>query len=359
MTDGNRHDLLVELGCEELPPLALNTLSEAFFDGVLQGLTDAGFDFDRDGSRAYQSPRRMSVLVADLAERQPDRVIERKGPSVQAAFDDEGKPTRAALGFAASVGREVEDLDRLTTDKGEWLQCTLEEPGKPIDDLLYPIVQGALDRLPVPKPMRWSDHEFSFVRPVHWLVVLHGDRVIPGMLYGSEAGRLTRGHRIHAPGDHELPDSKDYVDRLAALKVLVDPEQRRQRLRNGVEAVGQADGGSARITPSLLDEVNNIVEWPVPVGCGFDEEFLTVPQEALIASMESHQKFFPVLDAEGQLTSRFVVAANIESKDESAMAEGYERVIRPRLADARFFWEQDLKQSREEWLTALDQVVFL
>ncbi len=213
MTDGHRQDLLVELGCEELPPLALDRLSDAFFQGVLQGLEEAGFDFDRDRSRAYQSPRRMSVLIAGLADRQPDRVMERKGPSVQAAFDAEGNPTRAAQGFAASVGRDVDALDRLTTDKGEWLYCTLEEPGKPLDELLYPILQSALDRLPVPKPMRWSDHDFSFVRPVHWLVVLHGDRIVPGTLYGCEAGRLTRGHRIHAPGDHELADSRAYVER--------------------------------------------------------------------------------------------------------------------------------------------------
>ena len=358
MTDARRRDLLVELGCEELPPLALDRLSDAFFDGVLQGLTEAGFDFDRDRSRAFQSPRRMSLRVAALADRQPDRVIERKGPSVQAAFDAEGNPTRAAQGFAASVGRDVDALDRLTTDKGEWLHCTVEEPGKPLDELLYPILQSALEQLPVPKPMRWSDHDFSFVRPVHWLVVLHGDRVIPGSLYGCEAGRLTRGHRIHAPGDHELPDSENYVERLEALRVLVDANLRRQRLQASVEAIGRQGGGSARVTPSLLDEVNNIVEWPVAVACAFDAEFLSVPQEALIASMESHQKFFPILDADGNLTSRFVVTANIESKDEAAMARGYERVIRPRLADARFFWEQDLKQRREDWLSALDRVVF-
>ncbi len=358
MTDANHPDLLVELGCEELPPLALGTLSNAFFDGVLQGLEEAGFTFDRDRSRAYQSPRRMSVLVAGLADRQPDRTIERKGPSVQAAFDADGNPTRAAEGFAASVGREVGDLDRLSTDKGEWLFCTVEEPGKPLDDLLYPLLQSALDRLPVPKPMRWSDHDFSFVRPVHWLVVLHGDRVIPGGLYGCEAGRLTRGHRIHAPGDHELPDATDYVGRLESLFVRVDPEQRKNQLKKGVEAIGRESGGSTRVTASLLEEVNNIVEWPVPVACEFDAEFLNVPQEALIASMESHQKFFPVLDENGQLTAKFVVAANIESTDEAAMALGYERVIRPRLADARFFWEQDLKQARADWLQALDQVVF-
>jgi glycyl-tRNA synthetase beta chain len=193
---------------------------------------------------------------------------------------------------------------------------------------------------------------------VHWLVVIHGERIVPGSLYGCVAGRLTRGHRIHAPGTHELANSGDYAERLEALKVLVDPNQRRKRLEAGVEAIGREAGGTTRITSSLLNEVNNIVEWPVAVACAFDAEFLSVPQEALIASMESHQKFFPVLDREGNLTSSFVVAANIESKDEAAMAEGYERVIRPRLADARFFWEQDLRQGRDDWLSALDRVVF-
>ncbi|MEE4172693.1 MAG: glycine--tRNA ligase subunit beta [Xanthomonadales bacterium] len=358
MKDGHRANLLVELGCEELPPLALDALTDAFFNGVVDGLAEAGFAFDRDRSRAFQSPRRMAVFVADLADRQPDRVIERKGPSVQAAFDADGQPTRAAQGFAASVGRDVTDLERLKTDKGEWLYCSIEEPGKPLDELLYPLLQSALGGLPVPRPMRWSDHDFTFVRPVHWLVVIHGDRVVPGSLYGCEAGRVTRGHRIHAPGDHELPDADAYAERLEALYVRVDADERRNYLRAAVDAIGRQSGGSARITPSLLDEVNNIVEWPVAVRCAFDEVFLAVPQEALVASMESHQKFFPILDAEGGLTSDFVVAANIVSKDEAAMAEGYERVIRPRLADARFFWEQDLKQRREDWLAALDGVVF-
>ncbi len=358
MADASTRDLLIELGCEELPPLALNRLTDAFFANVCDGLEDAGFAFDRESSRAFQSPRRMALLLAGVSDRQPDRRIERKGPSVAAAFDDEGAPTRAAEGFAASVGRAVDELGRLTTDKGAWLYCEIEEPGKDLAELLYPLLEAALGRLPVPRPMRWSDHEFSFVRPVHWLVVLHGDQVLPGALFGCHAGNLTRGHRIHASGEHVIERAPDYLDRLRDLYVLADPAERKRRLKEQVEQVGKDAGGSSRITPELLDEVNNIVEWPIAVRCAFDDAFLAVPQEALIASMESHQKFFPILDEDGALTSAFVVVANIESTDVGAMSRGFERVIRPRLADAQFFWEQDLKQPLSRWSTALDGVVF-
>ena len=358
MNDAVTRDLLVELGCEELPPLALDRLSRAFFDGVCAGLTEAGIAFDAEGSRALNSPRRMSLLLHDVAERQPDRTLERKGPSVAAAFDDTGAPTRAALGFAGSVGKAVEELERLETDKGAWLFCRIEEPGKPLDELLFPLLAEALERLPVPRPMRWSDHEFSFVRPVHWLLVLHGEEVLNGELYGCRATNLTRGHRIHAPGAHEVDSAEAYIDRLRTLKVLVDPDERRATVRREAQAAGVSAGGETRITPELLNEVNNIVEWPVAVFCGFDESFLDVPSEALIASMESHQKFFPVLDEAGELTAKFVVIANIESNDEAAMGAGFERVIRPRLADAQFFWEQDLKHSLNRWSEQLDSVVF-
>lgn len=358
MNDAVSRDLLVELGCEELPPLALDRLTRDFFDGVCSGLSEAGIAFDAEGSRALNSPRRISLLLRNVANRQPDRTLERKGPSVTAAFDESGAPTRAALGFAGSVGKSVESLERLETDKGAWLFCRVEEPGKPLDELLFPLLKETLERLPVPRPMRWSDHEFSFVRPVHWLLVLHGDTVLDGELFGCSAGRLTRGHRIHAPGNHELASADVYVDRLRALKVLVDPDERRESVRRQAEEIGKTIGGTTRITTELLDEVNNIVEWPVAVSCSFEASFLDVPPEALIASMESHQKFFPVLDASGALTSTFVVIANIESQDEAAMAAGFERVIRPRLADAQFFWEQDLKHSLDRWSAQLDGVVF-
>ncbi len=358
MTDTNHHDLLVELGCEELPPLALEGITRAFFEGVREGLSEAGIAFDIGRSRPVYTPRRMSLLLADVADRQPDRVLERKGPAVSAAFDDQGQPTRAATGFAGSVGLPVEKLERFSTDKGEWLFARVEEAGKPLREVLYPILEQALDQLPVPRPMRWSDHDFSFVRPAHWLVVLHGTEVLEGRLLGCTADRLTRGHRIHAPGTHALATASGYVERLRDCFVMADPAMRRDAIREQAERLGAEVGGRTRITDALLDEVTNIVEWPVAVRCAFDAGFLGVPGEALVASMESHQKFFPILDSHGELTADFVVVANIESRDVAAMSAGYERVIRPRLADAQFFWMQDLKQDPEAWSDALDKVVF-
>ncbi len=358
MAEANHRTLLVELGCEELPPLALDELAHAFFHGVCEGLAAAGIDFDRDASRCLYTPRRMSLLLAGVADRQPDRVLERKGPAVAAAFDADGNPTRAATGFASSVGKTVDELDRLETDKGEWLYCQVDEPGAPLSQVLFPLLQSALDRLPVPRPMRWSDHSFSFVRPVHWLVVLHGDQVLDGALYGCTAAAVTRGHRIHAPGEHALAGADGYVERLRELYVQVDPATRRDAIREQAERLGAALGGTTRITDALLNEVNNLVEWPIAVTCAFDPVFLEVPAEALVASMESHQKFFPILDAKGALTAEFVVIANIESTNVPAMSAGFERVIRPRLADARFFWEQDLARPLADWSKTLDRVVF-
>lgn len=358
MSETNKQPLLVELGCEELPPLALDRLAQSFFTGVCDRLKEAGFDFDRQASRGFSSPRRMSLLLESVAERQEDRILERKGPSVTAAFDDAGAPTRAATGFAQSVGMEVNQLERLKTDKGEWLFCRVEQPGKPLGELLFPILQSALEDLPVPRPMRWSDHDFSFVRPVHWLLVLHGSKILPGSLFGCDAGRNTRGHRVMAPGEHVVDKASDYVGLLKNRFVLVDPQERKDQIRKQALAAGEAAGGDTRLTPDLLAEVNNLVEWPAAVKCSFDPGFLEVPAEALVASMEYHQKFFPILDASGALTPEFVVMANIESANVEAMREGYERVIAPRLADAQFFWQQDLNQAMSDRLEVLDKVVF-
>ena len=357
MTSQN-HTLLVEVGCEELPPKALAKMTESFFEQTCKGLSDLGIGFDREASHFYYTPRRMALSLAAVTERQADRVLERKGPAVKAAFDDSGKATPAALGFAKSVGLEVEALDRIKTDKGEWLACQLDIPGKPLCELLFDLLADALRQLPVPKPMRWSDHDFEFVRPVHWLLVLHGDQVINGELYGCQASDTTAGHRIHAPGPHRVASADDYLATLERAFVIADHERRREHIHAIATASGEEIGGATRITDALLKEVNNLVEWPVAVRCSFGEAFLAVPQEALIQSMESHQKFFPILALDDTLTPDFVVIANIESQDVDAMTTGFQRVIRPRLADAQFFWEQDLKQPLEAWLPALDKIVF-
>lgn len=358
MSNTDARTLLVELGCEELPPLALEQLAETFFSGVCKRLREAGIGFDQDASQCLYSPRRMSMRLASVAPRQADRTLDRKGPSLQAAYDESGAPTRAATGFAQSLGLEVEQLERLETDKGAWLFARVHQSGEALGELLYPLLQAALDDLPVPRPMRWSDHEFSFVRPVHWLVVMYGSEVLPGALYGCDAGRTTRGHRVMAPGEHPLSHADDYADLLRECFVVVDPDERKALIHSQASRIGEASGGSTRMTEALLGEVNNLLEWPVGVKCEFDAGFLEVPAEALVASMEYHQKFFPVLDAKGELTPGFVVMANIESTDESAMRKGFERVITPRLADAQFFWHQDLKQPLEHWLGALDNVVY-
>ncbi|MEJ2382829.1 MAG: glycine--tRNA ligase subunit beta [Xanthomonadales bacterium] len=355
-TAGHHADLLIELGCEELPPKALDAIRDALFDGVASGLEKNRLSFDAERSRAYSTPRRLALVIAGVADRQPDQELERRGPALRAAFDAEGRPTGAAIGFARSVGKTPEELETLKTDRGEWLYCRLREHGKPLDELLYPILEQAIRDLPVPKPMRWADHAFSFVRPVHWLIVLHGDRVVPGRLFGLDAGATTRGHRIHAPGPHPVPAADRYLDVLEHACVLADHERRKANIKDALLAVEP----DVSIDPDLLREVTNLVEWPVAIACHFEPAFLEVPHAALIAAMQDHQKFFPVRDAAnpGRVTNRFVAVANLESRDVDAVRAGYERVIRPRLADARFFLEQDLKVPLEGQLPALDRVVF-
>ena len=349
-------DLLVELGCEELPPKSLDALRQAFFEAIATGLENHNIAFDSAASRSFSTPRRLAAVFQQVAAGQADQVQERRGPAISAAFDANGEPTAAAQGFARSVGMEVEALQRIENDKGAWLHATVELPGQSLDELIFPILEQAVRQLPVPRPMRWSDNDFSFVRPVHWLVVMHGSRVIEGALLGQASGRQTRGHRVHAPGPFDLPSSGAYTDVLADAYVIAEPEQRRARVRQALEAADP----QVLIDPALLDEVNNLVEWPVAVACQFEEVFLEVPHAALIASMQDHQKFFPVADPSeaGQVCNRFVAIANLESQDLNAVREGYERVIRPRLADARFFLEQDQKRPFEAFLPALDRVVF-
>ncbi|NNL05678.1 MAG: glycine--tRNA ligase subunit beta [Xanthomonadales bacterium] len=349
-------DLLIELGCEELPPKALDAIRDAFFSGVCDGLEKNNLAFERATSRAFSTPRRIALMLGSVASGQPDQLLERRGPAVKAAFDESGEPTGAARGFARSVGKDVSELETLKTDKGEWLFCRVEQRGQNLDDLLFGILEHAIRQLPVPKPMRWGDHEFSFVRPVHWLVVLHGGRVIPGKLFGLESGRNTRGHRIHSPGPHEITSPADYPRILQDACVLAEHEVRRERIRQALLATDS----NVLIDDALLDEVNNLIEWPVPVACSFEAAFLEVPHVALVASMQDHQKFFPVLDPvdTARVSNRFIAVSNLESRDPKQVREGYERVIRPRLADARFFFEQDRKTPLEAFLRGLDRVVF-
>lgn len=349
-------DLLLEIGCEELPPKALDELREALFTAVCAGLERDHIAFNASRSRSFSTPRRLALLFSEVPASQPDQDLERRGPALAAAYDKEGKPTGAALGFARSVGLEMAELQTLETDKGSWLAANLHVPGKPLDELIFPLLEQALRQLPVPRPMRWADHDFNFIRPVHWLVLMHGSRVLPGKLLGQKAGNTTRGHRIHAPGPHLLAQAGDYLPVLRSAWVLVDQDERKATIRDALLAKNPA----TRIDTALLSEVNNLVEWPVAIDCTFDRAFLAVPHEALVASMQDHQKFFPVLADPGSSTvsNHFIAVANLESTRVEQVREGFERVIRPRLADARFFLEQDQKQALDARIALLDDVVF-
>jgi len=352
----DRDDFLVELGCEELPPRALDTIRESFFSGIKAGLEKQGFSFRADHSRSFSTPRRLAVFISQVTSNQPDQDQERRGPAVAAAFDADGNPTGAALGFARSVGKDVSELERVSSGKGEWLFAKQHIAGKALAELIYPILEQAIKYLPVPKPMRWASHDFSFVRPVHWLVVMYGNEVYPGTLLGQSAGNTTRGHRIHSPWPHVIPSATEYARVLEEAYVVADHERRCALIREKLITCSE----NVHIDPGLLAEVNNLVEWPVAVQCTFDEEFLSVPHAALVASMQDHQKFFPIMESSEshEISNRFIAISNLESADPPSVREGYERVIRPRLADARFFLKQDLKTPLESFFSNLDRVVF-
>ncbi len=349
--------LLIELGTEELPPTALQSMMRAFAQEIAAGLDQAGIE--RGEARGMASPRHLAVLVDAVAARQPDRNQERKGPAVRAAFEANGAPTPAAQGFARSCGVAVAELERAQTDKGEWLAWRGVEPGRASPELLPGIIERALERLPLPRRMRWGSGDSAFIRPVHWLVVLHGDTVVPARILGLDAGRETRGHRFHHPAPITLADADQYVGQLRDPgRVIVDFAERRQLIREQVAAQGRECGGHAVVEEALLDEVTALVEWPVALAGGFDDDFLRVPPEALVSSMQGHQKYFPVRDEDGRLLARFVTVANLESKDPRQVVVGNQRVIRPRLADAAFFWDQDRRQPLADRAEALRAVVF-
>ena len=354
----DKQALLIELGTEELPVKALPGLAQAFFDGVIDALHKRGIAFDREGARPLYTPRRLAVLLPGVAVEQPEQRSEVLGPYLNIALDAEGKPTRALEGFAAKAGIDWTTLQKTTDQKGERFVHRAVTPGARTAALLPEILKEALAAMPIPKPMRWGDHDYGFARPAHWLVLLLGDQVVDAEVFGIKADRMSRGHRFH----HEKPvwigTPNDYVDALRAAKVLADPEERRARVVAEVESAAIRVGGTPRITDDNLAQVQCLVEWPKAVLCAFEREFLAVPQEALIATMEANQKFFPVLDAEGKLTEHFIGIANIESKDESEVRKGYERVIRPRFADAKFFFDEDLKQGLESMNEGLKTVKY-
>jgi glycyl-tRNA synthetase beta chain len=336
--------LLIELGTEELPVKALPGLAQAFFAGVLGGLEKRGVSVDRSGAKPLYTPRRLAVALPGVADTQPEQKSEVLGPYLNVALDANGAPTRALDGFAQKAGVDWTQLERVTDNKGERFVHRAVKPGAATSALLGEILVEAIAGMPIPKPMRWGANDFGFARPVHWLVVLLGGEIVDVELLGVKADRMSRGHRFMFDKPVWFTDPADYVESLRAAKVLVDPDERRGRIRAEVERAAQSVDGTARIEPGILEEVNGLVEWPKAVSCSFEREFLRVPQDALIATMEANQKFFPVLDSSDRLSEHFVGIANIESKDEAEVRKGYERVIRPRFADAAFFFDEDLKQ---------------
>jgi glycyl-tRNA synthetase beta chain len=350
-------DLLIEIGTEELPPKALGRLAEAFAAGIENQLSQHGLAFD--AIQRFAAPRRLAVLVRGLVTAQADRVIERKGPAVAAAFDAAGTPSKAAEGFARSCGVAVADLKQVDTPKGAWLVFNQHQPGRQTAELVPEMVQRSLAGLPIPKRMRWGDGDAEFVRPVHWVVLLFGDTIIDGEVLGLKAGRLTYGHRFHHPGSIEITSPASYVEQLRSPgQVLVDMDERRETIYAQVEKTAADVGAIAIIDEALLDEVTALNEWPVPVTGSFDTRFLEVPAEALIKTMQEHQKYFPVMDGNGKLLPRFITISNIASRDPDQVRAGNERVIRPRFSDAAFFWSQDLKRPLETHIEGLKGVVF-
>ncbi|MDH1630316.1 MULTISPECIES: glycine--tRNA ligase subunit beta [Pseudomonas] len=345
-------DFLVELGTEELPPKALATLGDAFLAGIEKGLQAAGLNYT--GKQVYAAPRRLAVLIRQLDVQQPDRSINIDGPPVQAAFNAEGQPTQAALGFAKKCGVELSDIDQ----SGPKLRFSQHIPGKATASLLPTIVEDSLNDLPIPKRMHWGASREEFVRPTQWLVMLLGDQVVDCTILAQKAGRESRGHRFHHPENVLITTPANYVEDLRKAHVLADFAERRELISKRTAELAMQQEGTAIVPPALLDEVTALVEWPVPLVCSFEERFLEVPQEALITTMQDNQKYFCLLDSEGKLLPRFITVANVESRDPKQIVQGNEKVVRPRLTDAEFFFKQDKKQPLESFNERLKNVVF-
>ena len=354
--DTSKH-LLFELGSEELPPKTLLKLSNALLAGIVQGLQSAELSFA--SSKAYATPRRLAVFIEDLAIKQSDKTVEKRGPAIQAAFAADGTPSKAALGFADSCGASFDQLERLKTDKGEWLAFTQSVEGRSAEQLIPDIIRQSIANLPIAKRMRWGSFNTEFVRPVHWAVLLYGNTVIDAEILGLKTGDTTSGHRFHAPQKLTINHPEDYQSLLFTQgKVIVDFEQRKVLIRDAAQVAASAVNGIAHIEDDLLEEIAALNEWPVPITGCFDERFLQLPAEVLITTMQTNQKYFPVKNAAGSLLAHFITFSNIESSHPESIQHGNERVVTPRLADAEFFWNQDRKKSLEDRVESLGTIVF-
>ena len=350
-------NFLVEIGTEELPPKALKTLATSFADNVEAELNQAGLTFSK--IEWFAAPRRLAVKVLNLATQQPSKEIEKRGPAVSAAFDSEGKPTKAAEGWARGCGITVEQAERIATDKGEWLVHRAKIEGQPTKNLLNGIVANALAKLPIPKPMRWADKTVQFIRPVHTVTLLLGDELIEGEILGVESARTIRGHRFLGEKEFEIQHADQYPQLLREKgSVVADFNERKAEILAKSQAKATALGGVADIEESLLEEVTSLVEYPNVLAAKFEERFLAVPAEALVYTMKGDQKYFPIYDKDGKLLPHFIFVSNINPEDPTAIIEGNEKVVRPRLTDAEFFFKTDLKQKLVDRLPRLETVLF-
>ena len=350
-------NFLVEIGTEELPPKALKTLATSFADNVEAELNQAGLSFDK--IEWFAAPRRLAVKVLNLATQQPSKEIEKRGPAVSAAFDAEGKPTKAAEGWARGCGITVEQAERIATDKGEWLVHRAKIEGQPTKNLLNDIVASALAKLPIPKPMRWADKTVQFIRPVHTVTMLLGDELIEGEILGVTSARTIRGHRFLGEKEFEIQHADQYPQLLREKgSVVADFNERKAEILAKSQAKATALGGVADIEESLLEEVTSLVEYPNVLAAKFEERFLAVPAEALVYTMKGDQKYFPIYDKDGKLLPHFIFVSNINPEDPTAIIEGNEKVVRPRLTDAEFFFKTDLKQKLVDRLPRLETVLF-
>lgn len=352
----NTNTLLIELGTEELPPKALKKLATAFYDSITGQLDAASLNYAQ--AKWFATPRRLAVMVKGLEAQQADKTVEKRGPAVNVAFDAEGNATKAAQGWARSNGITVEQAERLVTDKGEWLLHKAVKKGQSVTDIVEAIVQTAVTKLPIPKPMRWGSSRIQFIRPVHTLTMMFGDELIAGEVLGIKSANELQGHRFHYQGNITLAHADEYEATLEKAYVVADYQVRRNKIVTEVNAAASALNAKALLDDELVDEVTSINEWPSVLVGSFDDDFLQVPAEPLIYSMKDHQKYFPVEAANGELLAKFIFVTNIESKQPEEVIRGNEKVIRPRLADAEFFFKTDKKQSLESRLTSLENVLF-
>ena len=349
--------LLVEIGTEELPPKAIKNLGENFASSVTEQLEQTGFS--HTGGKAYFTPRRLAVMIKQLSATQPDQVVERRGPALNAAYDDDGTPTKAALGFANSCGVAIEELDQVKTNKGAWLYFNATVPGKKIEDLIPEIIEKSLNGLPIPKPMRWGNSDVEFVRPIHWVVLMFGSNIVSCQIKNLTTSNITFGHRFHAPGPIVLKHADEYEDALMAAKVAADFQIRKVTIEAQLEEAARKYDAVLDYENSLLEEVCNLVEWPIAITGEFSPSFLDIPQEALVVTMQEAQRYFPLYaKSDHRLLPNFITISNIESKNPQTIKKGNERVIKPRFEDAAFFWQRDKSKSLDSRISDLDGILF-